>query len=52
VQFEDHFAKRETLGIGPPMAAVKFAMSGSFLKEVSPVSRLCGTGHSLEAAPP
>ena len=44
VPFEDHFAKRETLGISPRMAAVKFALSGSLIKEVSPVSRLCGTG--------
>jgi hypothetical protein len=42
--FEDHFAKRETLGISPRMAAVKFAVSGSLIKEISPVSRLCGTG--------
>jgi hypothetical protein len=42
--FEDHFAKRETLGISPRMAAVKFAVSRSLLKEISPVSRLCGTG--------
>jgi hypothetical protein len=26
------------------MAAVKFAVSGSLIKEISPVSRLCGTG--------
>jgi hypothetical protein len=44
VPFEDHFAKRETLGISPRMAAVKFAVSGSLIKEISPVSRLCGTG--------
>jgi hypothetical protein len=44
VPFEDHFAKRETLGISPRMAAAKLAVSGSLIKEVSPVSRLCGTG--------
>jgi hypothetical protein len=44
VPFEDHFAKRETLGISPRMAAVKFAVSGSLIKEISPVSRLCGSG--------
>jgi hypothetical protein len=42
--FEDRFAKRETLGISPRMAAVKFAMSGSLIKEISPVSRPCRTG--------
>jgi hypothetical protein len=42
--FEDHFAKRETLGISPRMAAVKFAVNGSLLKEISPISRLCSTG--------
>ena len=26
------------------MAGVKLAMSGSLIKEISPVSRLCGTG--------
>jgi hypothetical protein len=44
VPFEYHFAEGETLGISPRMAAVKFAVSGSLLKEISPVSRLCGTG--------
>jgi hypothetical protein len=44
VPLEDHFAKRETLGISPRMAAVKFAVSGSLIKEISPASRLCGTG--------
>jgi hypothetical protein len=42
--FEDHFAKRETLGISPRMAAVKLAVSGSLIKEISPVSRLCSAG--------
>jgi hypothetical protein len=44
VPIEDHFAEGETLGISPRMAAVKFAVSGSLIKEISPVSRLCGTG--------
>jgi hypothetical protein len=44
VPLEDHFAKRETLGISPRMAAIKLAMSGSLIKEILPVPRLCGTG--------
>jgi hypothetical protein len=44
VPFEDHFAKRATLGISPRMAAVKLTVSGSLIEEILPVSRLCSTG--------
>jgi hypothetical protein len=44
VPFQDHFTERETLGISPRMAAVKLTVNGSLIKEISPVSRLCGTG--------
>jgi hypothetical protein len=44
VPIEDHFAKRETLGISTRMAAVKLTVSCTLIKEISPVSRLCGTG--------
>jgi hypothetical protein len=44
VPIEDHFAEGETLGISPRIAAVKLTVSGSLIKEISPVSRLCGIG--------
>ena len=44
VPFEDQFAERETAGIGSRIAAVKLAMRGSFIEEISPIFRIWSIG--------